>query len=159
MAELVDARDSKSRSFGSVGSSPTAGIAPLFLMPFLFVYGSLKRGFSNHHYLHGQQFLSEVKTAPCYRMYDYGGYPAAVCVTENGLRIQGELWEIDENCLLRIDQLEAVDENLYQRARADLVEPHHQWDDVVIYLYQQEIRGLRDAGEIWREEDDQQNPG
>src|SRR5579871_2206546 len=72
----------------------------------LFVYGSLKRGQSNHHYMAGQEFLCSVTTAPLYRLYDWGPYPALVEWPENGTAIEGELWRIDEATLARIEHLE-----------------------------------------------------
>ena len=44
----------------------------------VFVYGTLKRGMSNHRWLRGQRFVDESRTLPSYRMYDLGGYPGLV---------------------------------------------------------------------------------
>lgn len=56
----------------------------------LFVYGSLKRGFVNHSLLHGAEFLGACRTAPHYRLFDLGEYPA---LAEGGTRsISGELY-------------------------------------------------------------------
>lgn len=56
----------------------------------LFVYGSLKRGFANHAVLRGAEFVSECRTAPYYRLFDLGAYPA---LAEGGSRsISGELY-------------------------------------------------------------------
>jgi len=114
-------------------------------MPQLFVYGSLKRGFSNAHWLDGQEFLAEVRTAPGYRMLDYGGFPALVLGTDS---IKGELYEVGEDCLERLDILEGVAERLYERTTVRL-EADAPFDVVVGYLYLREVEGLPAVGEEW----------
>lgn len=121
-------------------------------MPKLFVYGSLKRGFSNHDFLRGQRFLGEARTIPAYRMYDYGGYPGVVPAESGGYPLEGELWRIDEACLANIDQLEGIDEGLYARATAKLAPPHEQLLDVILYHYARDVSGLPEAGGEWRRE-------
>jgi len=118
-------------------------------MPRLFVYGSLKRGFSNHHFLAGQTFLGEARTQPVYRMYDWGGYPAIVPVEDGGVSISGEVWEIDDTCLIRVDWLEAVEDGLYRRAFARLLSPHEEWADVIMYHFAQSITGMPEVGAVW----------
>jgi len=34
----------------------------------IFVYGTLKRGGRNHHFMAGQQFVGEARTAPGYTL-------------------------------------------------------------------------------------------
>ena len=76
----------------------------------LFIYGTLKRGCYNHHYMHGQQFIDKARTVPIYRLYNLGGYPGMV-LADDGLSIEGEVWEIDETCRTQLDVLEGVDDN------------------------------------------------
>ena len=114
----------------------------------LFVYGSLKRGFSNHHFLAGQLFLGEARTiAPC-RMYDCGGYPAAQRAAD-GYPILGELWEIDAACAKRIDWLEGVECGLYERATVE-VDAAELLHEATIYLYSRSIEGLEETGPEWK---------
>ena len=78
----------------------------------LFVYGTLKKGFRNAVYLENARCLGEFITDPVYAMYDFGNYPA---VSEMGkTAIKGEVYEIDEELLASIDQLEWYPE-FYQR--------------------------------------------
>ncbi len=58
----------------------------------LFLYGTLKRGQKNHHFLAGQEFLGEVATMPLYRLYGLGWHPGMVRDPDNGLDVAGELW-------------------------------------------------------------------
>ncbi|MEM7011179.1 MAG: gamma-glutamylcyclotransferase family protein [Verrucomicrobiota bacterium] len=123
-------------------------------MPLIFVYGSLKRGFSAEGRLDGS-FQFEASTEPTYRMYDYGGFPGVVEVKEGGYAIKGEVWEISEACLPLLDQYEAVDEGLYVRATVKLAEPYQHMREVIMYLYARDVSQLQDVGGVWKRDWDQ----
>lgn len=114
----------------------------------VFVYGSLKRGFHNHHFLRGQRFFGEARTQPVYRLLSLGAYPGMVKTTDEGRSIRGELWEVDEPCRLMLDHLEGVDHGHYACEEASLLPPFDQ-APVLTYLYAREIAGLPDAGDDW----------
>ena len=67
------------------------------------VYGSLKAGFGNSHLLDGVACLdNDVKFMGT--MASLGGYP---CVSQHGdTVIHGELYEVDDATLARLDRLE-----------------------------------------------------
>jgi len=115
----------------------------------LFVYGTLKRGCTNHHFLEGQTFLSEAVSQPVYRMYNLGGYPGLIEDAANGLSIKGELWEIDAPCLVRVDWLEGIDSGLYRRAEAQLAGPHEGLQDVIVYIFLPDITPYEEMGSEW----------
>ena len=117
----------------------------------IFVYGTLKRGLSNHHWLSSQRFLGEARTAPRYRMVDCGGYPGMFGVAENGLSIRGEVWEVDDEGRRKLDVLEDVDAGLYELVPVSLLPP---FDDgsVSTYIYRWPVAGRPDIGEEWRED-------
>jgi gamma-glutamylcyclotransferase (GGCT)/AIG2-like uncharacterized protein YtfP len=71
---------------------------------FLFVYGTLKCGGDNCHYLHGAEFVGECKTPPYFRLWDLDIYPALTIDALNGYTIRGELYKV--NSLDRFDHLE-----------------------------------------------------
>lgn len=111
----------------------------------LFVYGSLKRGQSNHRLLASAEFVAEALTVePAFRLVDLGPYPALVRSAEAPLSIVGELFRIDEATLVAVDRLES-NGSLYQRELlevAELEEParrHQAWT----YLYLRPIRRRR----------------
>lgn len=116
----------------------------------IFVYGTLKRGLSNSHYLAGQRFIGEARTEPYYRMVNAGGYPGMYRVTENGLSIQGEVWEVDEACRAKLDVLEDVAVGLYSVEPILLLAPYDE-EPVSTYIYRWSIMGREDAGDCWRE--------
>lgn len=70
----------------------------------LFVYGTLKKGFGNHHYLADARFLCTARTVEKYAMY-VNGIPFVVR-TPKVSQIIGELYEIDDETMDRIDRLE-----------------------------------------------------
>lgn len=116
----------------------------------LFVYGTLKRGFCNHPFLAGQQFVGPGRTVPGYRLYNVGGYPGMVAAGDDRLGVSGEIWSVDERCLAEIDYLEGVDQGLYRREPVALLGPFDQ-EVVETYIYTGGIDGYPSAGNQWQE--------
>lgn len=79
-------------------------------MKWLFVYGSLRRGQENHHWLAGQRFRGEAVTQKCYRLVQHAAYPALMVTEseEESQAIAGEVWEVTEDCLAALDAFEEV---------------------------------------------------
>lgn len=112
----------------------------------LFVYGSLKSGESNHaFYMKGQRLLGPARTQEHFRLYELGPYPGLVPAAD-GIAIEGELWEVDEEAMVRIDQLEDAQGGVYQRARITLAEPP---TEAIVYLYQGDVSHGRECGSRW----------
>ena len=84
----------------------------------IFVYGTLKKGHRNNHYLSSSQYIKTAKTKTpsyimkqyCYdpRMIDEGQYPGiSMCPPQEKCgHVEGEVWEVDEKTLKRLDDLE-----------------------------------------------------
>jgi len=119
----------------------------------VFVYGTLKRGLSNHRWLSGQQFQGEARTQPDYRLHDLGGYPGLVLAPGGpgtGLAIQGEVWAVDPAALRRLHQLESIDEGEYAFTPIAL-QSTWQHRSVHGYLYLWSISGYPECGDCWQE--------
>ncbi len=128
----------------------------------IFIYGTLKRGQKRAAVLEGQQFLGEVVTAPFYRLFDTGSYPALVeCsggveTDASGGPVEGELWRVDDACLAELDRIECVPD-LYRRGPVAIAEvvgadadSHFEASEQVeTYFYQRSTEGLRDCGRCW----------
>jgi gamma-glutamylcyclotransferase (GGCT)/AIG2-like uncharacterized protein YtfP len=115
----------------------------------VFVYGSLKsKERNNLRYLGNQRFVSFARTLPRYKLYDCGQFPGLVEATE-GVSVVGELWDVDNHCLMELDYLEAVDQGLYKRELIQLQDPVVQ---AQVYLFCHNVQGLPDCGEIWEGE-------
>jgi gamma-glutamylcyclotransferase (GGCT)/AIG2-like uncharacterized protein YtfP len=90
----------------------------------LFVYGTLKRGCSNHGQMTGQTFVGTARTIPGYTLYDLGSYPAIVTDSADRNGVVGEVWSVDEAALQRLDHFEGVHEGLYRREPIPLQSPY-----------------------------------
>lgn len=62
----------------------------------IFICGSALRGQPDHGNLGNAQFIQETKTRPLYRLHaaENGWHPAIYQVTEGGISIPGEVYEI-----------------------------------------------------------------
>jgi gamma-glutamylcyclotransferase (GGCT)/AIG2-like uncharacterized protein YtfP len=80
----------------------------------LFVYGSLRRGGSNHRELSAAIFLEEARTTPSYALVRIGEYPALVAGTE---AVSGELYAVDD---VLLEELDAFEGDAYTRGLIDL---------------------------------------
>ena len=114
----------------------------------LFVYGTLKRGHSNHGYLRGQQFIGMAMTHPRYRLHDLGGYPGMVLDERDGISIHGEVWEVDAACLERLDQLEDIAGQEYVREVTPLLPPFDQ-ERIEGYRYLRDVSKAPVLGASW----------
>ncbi len=103
---------------------------------YLFVYGTLKRGYSRHWILDGFPFLGRAK-AKGFVLYDLGPYPAMV--PEDGL-VYGEVYEVSEEVLQALDWVEGVPV-LYRRELIEVVfedgTPLKAW----AYIYNGNVKG------------------
>ena len=115
----------------------------------VFVYGTLKRGGDNHHYIAYQQFLGEARTAAGFMLYSLGDYPGMVRAPDDTAGVTGELWAVDDTCLQQLDLLEGVNEGLCERVVITLAVPA---DDqpVETYLYLRSVTGRPALGSEFR---------
>jgi gamma-glutamylcyclotransferase (GGCT)/AIG2-like uncharacterized protein YtfP len=101
----------------------------------IFVYGTLRQGFHNHRLLAGSKFLGE-GSAYGVKLYDAGPFPAVL--KEHKSAVLGELYEVDDTTLARLDRLESVP-HLYRRETV-LCDLHEESDaeiDAFIYIWNQ----------------------
>lgn len=135
----------------------------------VFLYGSLKRGNPRNSVLEDQRYLGTALTIPDkYTLYQLqAGYPALVENTTEMLRreckrIWGELYEVSETCIDKIDVVESVSHGLYKREFVDLEGLHLAnlpLSDSAIklinqkkaecYFYCNSVEGARDIGSFW----------
>jgi len=78
-------------------------------MPMLFVYGSLKQGMSEHHYLQNQHFIGPAHSAEKFALlqveFDGVAYPMAV-ESDDGAPLDGEIYKVNPATLQAIDEYE-----------------------------------------------------
>jgi gamma-glutamylaminecyclotransferase len=113
----------------------------------VFVYGTLKRGGENHEWIKSQTFVAPARTKPFYRMFDLGGYPGMIR-SEDGIAIEGEVWDVDDVGLTRLDVLEDIEGGEYERVKIEL-QGEFASQLVEGYLYLRDVSGRRDVGACW----------
>ncbi len=114
----------------------------------LFVYGTLKRGCSNHGVLRGAEFAGEAATEPAYLLFNCGSYPGLVRAGkgEAGTAIRGELYCVDEELLAALDRFENVPLE-YVRETIRLADG----GEAQTYFYVPPFSGLKLCGSEWME--------
>ena len=77
---------------------------------YVFVYGTLKAGFSNHtFYMEDSTLVAPVTTVDKYAMIGKDrAFPYLLCKHEAGYNIKGELYEVPASSLSFLDRLEGV---------------------------------------------------
>jgi gamma-glutamylcyclotransferase (GGCT)/AIG2-like uncharacterized protein YtfP len=101
----------------------------------LFVYGSLKRGFSAHQLLKdcGAEFLNEATTHARYHLVKVSWYPGMV-EGEEGSGVQGELYEVPDVAIQLLDRYEGTPQ-LFTRNVIQLADG----SEAVAYLYARDV--------------------
>lgn len=113
-------------------------------MHYILVYGTLKSGHRNNPLLDGQNFIQKATTKPKYNLYDNGSFPM-MTKSENGHLVRGEVWQITDACLRRLDQLEGAP-HMYKRETVELEDFDK---SCIAYFYQLRTSSYEECGEEW----------
>ena len=100
----------------------------------IFVYGSLMRGESNHHFLNNEysKYIGKAITKREFSLYDLGGFPGMISGGTNA--ILGEVYEICPFIKSRLDQLEGhpqfyrrtvIELQSGEKVEAYILDPHY----------------------------------
>jgi len=83
----------------------------------VFVYGTLKKGYSNHHVLGDSRFVGPATTNVHYKMLD-AGFPVLMDPVDGdkAYQVEGEVYEVDRTILADLDRLEGKG-RMYDRVR------------------------------------------
>lgn len=102
---------------------------------YLFVYGSLISHNSHHYLLEGSKFVGRA-ILENYGLYKIAWYPGIVL--KEGSKVLGEVYEVDENTLKKIDEFEGEGE-LYKREKIKVILENKKELEVWTYIYLQEV--------------------
>ncbi|WP_406657529.1 gamma-glutamylcyclotransferase family protein [Methanolobus sp. ZRKC2] len=83
---------------------------------YVFVYGSLKRGFSNHHLMESSKFICSTRTLEKFAMIDLDSFPGVI-KEKKVSPIHGEVYDLDTNTL---EQIDAYEGKWYSREDVEL---------------------------------------
>jgi len=102
------------------------------------VYGTLKKGLSNHHLMQQAVFLGKDLLNNLV-LYDLGPYPGACLAPSSGIEV--EVYEVNPATLADLDVLEGIDEEnsiqgLYHRRQLST-----QYGPAWVYLYNKSTQG------------------
>jgi gamma-glutamylcyclotransferase (GGCT)/AIG2-like uncharacterized protein YtfP len=100
----------------------------------VFVYGTLKRGEKNHHWLEGASWQGEAELSGVL-LHDLGPFPMAVIGEGTAI---GEVYGVEEHGLARLDELEGYP-RLYDRQMLSLNDGRQAW------VYLGRLRQVRHA--------------
>ena len=118
----------------------------------LFVYGTLKRDYSNHALLAAAHFVSESATIEEYGFYlgpdehapEEPGIPFLLANPKTGdaaVQVRGELWEVDSFTLTQLDELEGHPD-WYQRKKIAVCLTSEESVSAFTYLLPEAPKGL-----------------
>lgn len=79
----------------------------------VFVYGTLKSGFSNHRFLEHQELIGSAILG-AHALYDVSPNFPGIVPSGRDFEVHGEVYSIDSDCLNRLDRLES-NGSMYQR--------------------------------------------
>jgi len=106
----------------------------------VFVYGTLKRGFSNHHLLTSSKYIGDGKTLNG-SIIDLGAYPGFVHSKES-TGVHGELYEVTDEVFDDLDTLEGFP-ILYDRDMMDIrMDEDGRMEYAWVYTYNGNTQGV-----------------
>lgn len=113
------------------------------------VYGTLKRGFSNHHVMGAASYLGEDRLAQIL-LYDLGPFPGAVLAVSEGIVV--EVFRVNASQLARIDELEEYRADDPPMGLYTRVQLPTRYGLAWVYLYQGALAGCMCQREgAWQE--------
>ncbi len=106
---------------------------------FVFVYGTLKRGFCNHFVMGNSRFIEKVITKNKYLMFidKFGGFPYILDLYNDGLQIKGEMFDVPAERIDFLDEFEGVPD-LYHRKEIEVLTSAGE-QKAFAYFYSKEI--------------------
>ncbi len=123
----------------------------------VFIYGSLKKGFCNHHMMKKAKYKCTAKTKKRYGMFQESNanYPYLIKQSNSHYHhIQGELYEV--NCLTTLKQLDIFEDapDYYQREAVDVEIASGSIQKAQIYFMKEcKIPANQTPLEEWKEDD------
>lgn len=105
----------------------------------LFVYGTLKKGFSNHYLLEDCTPIHDKVCLGGYKMYSLGGFP---CIKEAETTdvVEGEVYDVPSGRWPILDRLEGVPHMYHRKSENIMFEQDS--EEVEVYVWSRDVEGL-----------------
>lgn len=103
------------------------------------VYGTLKRGLSNHYLLQDARYMGR-DCLTAITLYDLGPYPGAKIQTSEGIII--EVFEVTQMQLAALDALEEYNTHAPEQGMYNRVQLKTRYGSAWVYIYNLEVEGL-----------------
>lgn len=102
----------------------------------VFVYGTLKRGGIYHHYIPNEdKFLSTAITKEKYKLFACEECPFLIEETnEKSYQVYGEIFEVSEETIIKLDELEEVPD-MYYKKNITVLDSTGNEQTIVTYFY------------------------
>ena len=100
----------------------------------VFVYGSLLSGMGNHSLLAESKKLGISKSPRGFKMLDLGWFPGAIRSNDE-TSIYGEVYEVDDITLNRLDRLEGYNSGNPESGLYNRIEIDTKFGKALIYIY------------------------
>jgi gamma-glutamylcyclotransferase (GGCT)/AIG2-like uncharacterized protein YtfP len=119
-------------------------------MTTIFVYGTLRKNQSNHHYLESAEYLGNASTKDnIYTMFSNGYYPGVKLMGNS--KIHGELYNVNNTELKRIRNLEgyresAPTEGLYDEQNIQVIDKNNNELTAKTYIYNYSMPHIIESG-------------
>lgn len=115
----------------------------------VFVYGTLMKGFRNNHYLEQAKYICDAKITG-YDLYKVSTYPGIVKSQDSAKIVYGELYEINDDILVKLDELEE-EGDLYIRIKEKIYnQQNNAIREAYIYIYNKDISSLELIHNKWQ---------
>lgn len=105
-------------------------------MPYLFVYGTLRKGQIRHIELQNSQFIG-YGTLEGYDMYSIGSFPTIV---PGKGKVFGEVYSVDRKLLHKIDYIECVDYGVYVRRIVKVTLENNTKINAYVYIFNKPLK-------------------
>lgn len=103
------------------------------------VYGTLKKGHSNHHFLTTAHFVGRCRLKQI-TLYDIGPFPGAKLRPSHGIDV--EVYDVTDELFVRLDGLEGHKPRAPKSGEYDRRQLETPFGRVWIYIYNPDVSGL-----------------
>jgi gamma-glutamylcyclotransferase (GGCT)/AIG2-like uncharacterized protein YtfP len=101
----------------------------------VFVYGSLLKGMGNHPLLKDSKCIGTTISPEGFDMIDLGYFPGVLQNDESIGKVIGEVYEVDDDTLRRLDCLEGFDSNNPHNGMYNRITIETELGNAYIYTY------------------------